>query len=73
MSIYLDKDSRGLYSLHDITQQELSAILSILSTYKNPNERELELTAYVDFMCIEHQLLKLEANERPDTLPPEEP
>lgn len=70
MSMYLDKDSRGVYSLHDITSLELSAILSILSTYKNPCGQDLESTAFETFMCIEHQLLKLETNERPDTVSP---
>lgn len=70
MSLYLDKDSRGVYSINDITSQELSAILSILSTYKNPRGQELESTAFETFMCIEHQFLKLETNERSDTLSP---
>lgn len=70
MSMYLDKDSRGVYGLYDITPQELSAILSILSTYRNPRGRELESTAFEAFMCIEQQLLKIEANDRPETVPP---
>ena len=70
MSMYLDKDSRGIYGFHDITFQELSSILSILSTYRNPREKELESIAFQTFMCIEHQLLKIEANDRPETVPP---
>ena len=69
MSMYLDKDSRGVYGLYDITPQELSAILSILSTYRNPRGKELEPTAFEVFMCIEQQLLKIEANDRPETVP----
>ena len=65
MSMYLDKDSRGIYGFHDITFQELS-----LSTYRNPREKELESIAFQTFMCIEHQLLKIEANDRPETVPP---
>lgn len=70
MSMYLDKDSRGIYGFHDITFQELSSILSILSTYRNPREKELESIAFQTFMYIEHQLLKIEANDRSETVPP---
>lgn len=71
MSMYLDKDSRGVYSLHDITLEELSTILSILSTYRNPHVSEMESMAFQTFMSIEHQLLKIESYGQPGTIPHE--
>lgn len=73
MSLYLDKDSRGVYSLHEISIEELNALRALLSTYRNPRYPELETTAFEAFSCIDQQLLILEANGRPQSIPHGEP
>ena len=69
MSMYLDKDSRGIYSLHEISIKELNALRTLLSTYQNPRYPELEETAFEMFSCIDQQLLILESDGRPQSIP----
>lgn len=73
MRMYLDKDSRGVYSFHEISIEELNALRALLSTYRNPRYPELETTAFETFLCIDQQLLILESNGRPQSVPHAEP
>lgn len=39
---YLDIDTRGLYSIHDISHAELNVIQMVLLDYRNLRNREIE-------------------------------
>lgn len=64
MSMYLDRDARGLYGLIDITPEELSTILTVLSTYQDTHSSDLGKMAFFIFNKINNQRQKIEDHEQ---------
>ncbi len=64
MSMYLDRDARGLYGLIDITPEELSTILTVLSTYQDTHNSDLGKMAFFIFNKINNQRQKIEDHEQ---------
>ncbi|MDY5433677.1 hypothetical protein [Bacteroides pyogenes] len=62
--MYLDKDSRGIYSLHDISIEELNFLRTILSAYRIPEDPDAELKAFQLLSSLDVQILRIEAGIR---------
>lgn len=68
MSLYLDVDNRGTYSIHDITECDLNTILMALTNFQDPVNKASERLSREIGMHLHLQLNKLETNGQPDQI-----
>ncbi|WP_129615547.1 hypothetical protein [Bacteroides cellulosilyticus] len=71
--MYLDVDSRGLFSINDISINELESLLRILQTFHNPNAAAQECLSHDLFKRLHSQYHKLQHNGQPYQIPNGEP
>lgn len=71
--MYLDVDSRGLFSINDISINELESLLRILQTFHNPNAAAQEYLSHDLFKRLHSQYHKLQHNGQPYQIPNGEP
>lgn len=66
--MYLDIDTRGFYSINDITKDELNTILMSLNNFHTPRDRTLNSLSHKVGIKLVLQKDKLEQNGQSDKI-----